>query len=494
MIDKTTFPDPVYKDTVLAPLFEGAKAHFVPAIRAINQAHLVMLHETGILNSKTSSAIADALNDIDATIDVPSLTYTGEVEDYFFLVESELKKRLGADVAGALHTARSRNDMDHTVFKIVLTNRVDTLLAAGHALANAVIETAEREKSTLIVAYTHGQPAQPSTFGHYLSAMTEVLLRDLTRLHTARESVEKCPMGAAAITTSGFPIDRFRMAELLGFKAPLQNSYSCIAAVDYITGLYSAMKLLFLHLGRVIQDFQFWSSFEVGQLYVPNSFVQISSIMPQKRNPVPIEHLRLLSSLTVGRCDMMVNTAHNTPFTDMNDSEGEVQQAGYAAFESGGRVLQLLTAFIPALSIQSDRVAANTDAACITVTELADTLVREEDLSFRQAHEIAAKTSQSVIANNAPLGAGFTVFTIAFEDETGRKSKLPEVAYTKSVSAENFVAVRDRFGGPAPAPMEVAIKGYRAELAVLIEKTVANAAYKSNAERNLQDAFNHLTN
>ena len=113
----------------------------------------------------------------------------------------------------------------------------------------------------------------------------------------------------------------------IGFDAPLLNSYGCIASVDYITGLYSAMKLVFLHLGRLIQDLGFWSAFEVGQLYVPNSLVQVSSIMPQKRNPVPIEHLRHLASVTAFRCDMVVNTMHNTPFTDMNDSEGEVQQA-----------------------------------------------------------------------------------------------------------------------------------------------------------------------
>ncbi|MGR3291833.1 MAG: argininosuccinate lyase, partial [Paracoccaceae bacterium] len=363
----------------MARFFEGVKAHFVPSICAINQAHLVMLQDCGILDPQTATAIADALQDIDQTIDVAALTYTGEVEDYFFLVEAELKQRIGADRAGALHTARSRNDMDHTVFKMVLTERVDALLALGNQLAAALIDTADREKETLIVAYTHGQPAQPSTFGHYLSAVVEVLLRDLSRISEARSGLEKCPMGAAGITTTGFKIDRARVAELLGFSAPQQNSYACIAAADYVTGLYSALKLLFLHLGRVIQDFQFWSAFEVGQLYVPNSLVQISSIMPQKRNPVPIEHLRLLSSLTVGRCDMMVNTMHNTPFTDMNDSEGEVQQAGYGAFESGSRVLELLTAFIPAVSIRTDRVRENTDASCITVTELADTLVRDEN-------------------------------------------------------------------------------------------------------------------
>src|SRR5690606_34185927 len=139
-----------------------------------------------------------------------------------------------------------------------------------------------------------------------------------------------------------FPIDRARMADLLGFSEPLRNSYGCIASVDYVTGLYSAMKLTFLHLGRLIQDMQFWSAFEVGQLHVPGSLVQISSIMPQKRNPVPIEHLRHLASMTCGRADAVINTMHNTPFTDMNDSEGEVQVAGYAAFQSGARVLDLL--------------------------------------------------------------------------------------------------------------------------------------------------------
>ena len=477
---------------MLAPLFEGAKINFTGAIRAINQAHLVMLAETQILSTPDTAKIAAALHDIDENIDIQELTYTGEHEDYFFLVEAELKKRLGADLAGALHTARSRNDMDHTVFKMVLTKRLGGLLDLGHGLAQALIDTAEREQATLIVAYTHGQPAQPSTFGHYLAAVTEVLLRDLERLHTARQQLQKCPMGAAAITTTGFPIDRHRMAELLGFDAPLQNSYSCIAAVDYVTALYSAIKLTFLHLGRVVQDFQFWSAFEVGQLYVPNSFVQISSIMPQKRNPVPIEHLRLLSSLTVGRCDTIVNTMHNTPFTDMNDSEGEVQQAGYSAFESGARVLELLAALIPALSINAVKVAANIDASCITVTELADTLVRVEGLSFRQAHEIAAITSRAVIEAGAPLASGYAAFCSAYAAEAGKQSSLSETGFVQAVTAENFVAVRDRFGGPAKAPMQAAITGYRETLAELKSQSANNAAKHQQAAKALQCAFDGL--
>jgi len=482
MKDKTKFPDPSYKETVLAPLFEGAKLHFSKAVRDINHAHLIMLTQTKIISKIDAGKIAKALSDIDAELDIDALEYTGEYEDYFFLIEAELNQRLGPDLAGALHTARSRNDMDHTVFKTVLAQRLDQFLTLSHTLAQALIDTSEREMDTLIIAYTHGQPAQPSTFGHYLAGVIEVLLRDIERLHGARKLLQKCPMGAAAITTSGFPVDRHMMANLLGFSEPLQNSYSCIAAVDYVTGLYSAIKLMFLHLGRVVQDFQFWSAFEVGQLFVPNSFVQISSIMPQKRNPVPIEHLRLLSSLTIGHCDTIINTMHNTPFTDMNDSEGEVQQAGYSAFNTGARVLKLLEAFVPALTINHNAVVNNINASCITVTELADALVREDGISFRQAHLIAAKTAQDVIAKGQALSSGYSSFSDAFQTETSRTSTLDKSGFQHFVSPENFVAVRNRYGGPANAPMKDAIAGYRTKLSKFVRRSTKYETNRLNAE------------
>ncbi len=319
-----------------------------------------------------------------------------------------------------------------------------------------------------------------------------MLLRDIERLQAARANIDHCPMGAAAITTSGFPIDRGRMADLLGFSEPLRNSYGCIASVDYLTGLYSPMKLTFLHLGRFIQDMQFWSAFEVGQLHVPGSLVQISSIMPQKRNPVPIEHLRHLASMTCGRADAVINTMHNTPFTDMNDSEGEVQVAGYSAFQSGARVLDLLAALISVVSIDGERVAKNIDAACITVTELADTLVRRENLSFRQAHEIAAATARAVIADGKPLGEGFDAFSKAFNELSGRDSTLDPAAYSEAVSARHFVAVRERFGGPGPDAMNEALQTYRATLTRLSEQQAADLARAEKAGAALDAAFGAL--
>lgn len=491
--DHSVFPDPVYKETVLRPLFDGAKTHHVAGFRRIDRAHLVMLAETGILPGEAASAIAGALVAIEAGVDPATLTYTGAVEDYFFLTESELKSRLGPDLGGRLHTARSRNDIDHTLFKLALKPRIDALLADARALLAAMVAKADKDRATLIVAYTHGQPAQPTTFGHYLSAAIEVLIRDIERIEAARAVVDLSSMGAAAITTSGFPIDRARVAALLGFAAPQRNSYSCIAAVDYITATYSALELMFLHLGRLVQDFQFWTAFEVGQLHVPNALVQISSIMPQKRNPVPIEHLRHLSSQTVGRARVMLDIVHNTPFTDMNDSEGESQEAGYQAFATAGRVLPLLAALIAQVEVDPARVRANIDRSCITITELADSLVRREDLSFRQAHEIAADTARAVVAAKTSLTeGGFAPFRTAFAHHTGRESALDAAAFAEIVSPGHFVAVRDRFGGPAPAPMAEALAAYSDTLAALDARAQSRLDHEARASAALDAAFTAL--
>lgn len=491
--DKSVFPDPVYKQTVLAPLFDGAKDHHVAGFRAIDRAHLVMLVETGILNAEQGRDIARALDSIDAEVDPTNLVYTGEVEDFFFLIEKELKKRVGPDLGGRLHTARSRNDIDHTLFKLGLRERLNMLIGKALTLHRTLTDAAEREKATLIVAYTHGQPAQPTTFGHYLAAIIEFVGRDIERLLEAYRIVDLSPMGAAAITTTGFPTDRARVAELLGFAAPLQNSYSCIAGVDYITATYSAIELMFLHLGRPIQDFQVWTSFEVGQIYVPNSLVQISSIMPQKRNPVPIEHLRHLASQTYGRAQAMLTVMHNTPFTDMNDSEGETQSMGYQAFESAYRVLDLLAALVSQIRIDPARVMQNIRRSCITITELADSLVRREGLSFREGHEIAAAVAKSVVAEGGDLVSdGYGPFTEAFAKATGRASTLDATTFAELVSPEYFVAVRTRFGGPAPEPLAAAIASYRQDTSRLAEQYENLLRRQADAARMLKTRFDAL--
>ncbi|SDR56554.1 argininosuccinate lyase [Rhizobiales bacterium GAS113] len=486
--DTTEFPDPVYKDTVLVPLFDDAKTQHAGDLDRINRAQAVMLHEVGLLDLDHARALMRGLVEISRSLDPEKLVYDGSVEDLFFLIENELIGRVGKDIAGRLHTGRSRNDIDHTLFKMSLKRELDGLLKRSLRLLGALIDKAEAESASLIIAYTHGQPAQPGTFGHYLGAMIEVLIRDIERVLAARRVVDLCSMGAAAITTSGFPLDRRRMAELLGFSAAQENSYGCIAAADYVTSAYSALQLIFLHLGRPIQDLQFWTSFEVAQLYVPNAFVQISSIMPQKRNPVPIEHLRHLASQVVGRAGAMLTVVHNTPFTDINDIEGETQSFGYGAFRTAARVLDLLTALVPALSVRQDRVDRNSRKSCITITELADSLVRIEGISFRQAHHVAAAVARAVVGVDGELAVdGYAPFVAAFAAEAGRASRIDRERFVEIVSARHFVEVRSNFGGPAPDPMARALAKYRSEMARFEDEHQANADREAAAIRRLDE-------
>jgi argininosuccinate lyase len=456
------FPARVYKDTVLAPLFEGVKRHHWRYQMEINQASAVLLAECGILTDAEASAILKALDDVLRTIDLDTLTYTGEHEDFFYYVESELIRRLGVDIAGKLHTGRSRNDIDHTVFKLALKERLSSLLAAHVATIEALLDVAERERDTIVVAYTHGQPAQPTTYGHYLAAFVELSLRDTERLLQAAKSVDLCSMGAAAITTSGFGLDRARMAKLLGFTEAQENSYGAIAAADYATGVYSAMKLLFLHAGRFVQDLNAWTGFEIGHLRVPDAFVQVSSIMPQKRNPVPVEHLRLMASLGAARCEAVLTAVHNTPFTDMNDSEGEVQIAGYEAFDTAHRMLALLGGLVAAVEVNGERVRRHIDESGITLAELADSLVRTEAISFRQAHDVASRLARRMIDGGTTISAlPYPVFEEIFAAAIGRPAKLGEADFRRFTTPEHFIAMRTMQGGPAPAPLAASFARYR---------------------------------
>jgi len=360
------------------------------------------------------------------------------------------------------------------------------LLTAHAAMIQTLLAVAEDERATIVVAYTHGQPAQPTTYGHYLAAFIELSLRDMDRLLHAAATVDMSSMGAAAITTSGFGLDRARMAEVLGFAKAQENSYGCIAAADYATGVYAALKLLFIHAGRFVQDLNTWTGFEIGHLHVPDAFVQISSIMPQKRNPVPVEHLRLMASLGAARCEAVLTAVHNTPFTDMNDSEGEVQIAGYEAFDTARRFIALLAGLLAAVRIDAAKVRRHIDEAGITLAELADSLVRTEAISFRQAHEVASKLARRMIDAGMTLSSvPFTAFQEIFAATLGRPARIDESDLRSFTTPEHFIAMRTMFGGPAPSALAESFRRYRLDLATRRAAIDAFAARKRDAGSSL---------
>ena len=244
----------------------------------------------------------------------------------------KLSQRLcGRAVAGAMHTARSRNDIDITQYRMCLRVGNSRHRAQLNAAREVLLDLAAPHIShTLMPAYTHTQPAQPITFAHYLLAVIELMGRDERRLQAAFATVNRCPLGACAISTTGFPIDREFTAELLGFEGLQLNSYGAIAATDYLTETAGAIATAMLNLGRVTQDFLLWWTAEFGFLRLSDAWVQISSIMPQKRNPVPFEHVRMLASKTLAQAQGIFTCLHNTPFGDINDAEDDLQPLVFA--------------------------------------------------------------------------------------------------------------------------------------------------------------------
>jgi argininosuccinate lyase len=274
----------------------------------------------------------------------------------------------------------------------------------------------------------------------------------MTRLMAALEDVNSCPMGAAAITTSGFNLDRDRVAALLGFSGIVENSYGAIANVDYITASYASIRLGCIHLGRLVQDLVTWTGFEVSQIDVADGFVQISSIMPQKRNPVPLEHLRLKFSLAAGGADQIVQTMHNTPFADMNDSERETQAAGFQVFDRLDHALPLLGSFVEAMKTNRASIESRIQASMATITELADTLVRSEGIGFRAAHHIASKLAREALSHRIGFDElPWDLFVRTFEEFVGRPPHVERDVLVSATSPENFVAVREMPGGAGAA-------------------------------------------
>ena len=247
------FPAAVYAESVLAPDFEVYKAHFSEELHQINLAHGIMLFEQGLLSSEEVRLMLVALKAIHTEKHWAKQSFDGSFEDLFFLVERELGSRIGGDTAGRLHTGRSRNDMEHTMFRMQLRQHLLELIAQYSGLVQKVMDRATEGRQEIVLLYTHGQPAQVSVLGHYLGAAMEFMLRDLNRIIAAMKDVNLCPMGAAAITTSGSALNRHRVSELLGFPEIVETSYGTIANIDHITGCYSALRLSCSHPAPTVQ-------------------------------------------------------------------------------------------------------------------------------------------------------------------------------------------------------------------------------------------------
>ncbi len=439
--------DPQYIHHVLNQNFEDAKVLFLTPLMAIHYGHLVMLADRGIVSASEARILRDGLDSISVT-DIRTTPYDDACEDLFFLVERLLVNACGEDVAGRLHTARSRNDIDMTMYRMRQREFIVALTSATVELRSALIELARRHRETLFAAHTHTQPAQPTTIAHYLLGVIEQLERDATRLQAAYVSTNRNPLGACAITGTGFPIDRQMTSDLLGFDGPTGNTYGSIATVDYLLESVSASAVTLAGLGRFVQDLLLWCTMEFGYLRLAEGFVQSSSIMPQKRNPVALEHARAIGSKALGQAIAIVLSVHNTPFGDIVDTEDDLQPLVATMFRDALRAVTLVGAAMKTAEFDVARLESRAAEGGTTLTELADHLVRQHGIPFKQAHTIAGGLLKAHRERpGGPLGA---MLATVSGDLLGAPLEYTDAQIAEILSPRHFVNVRKTLGGPAP--------------------------------------------
>jgi argininosuccinate lyase len=439
--------DPEYVSQVLNDNFEDAKALFLSPLISIHYAHLVMLADRGIITPAAAHAIREGLDSISVSA-VRRTPYDGTCEDLYSHIDRLLVGACGADAAGRLHTARSRNDIDMTMYRIRQREGIISLTSACIELRRVLIELGSRHRTSVFAAHTHTQPAQPTTLAHYLLGVIEQLERDVHRLRAAHASTNRCPLGSCAITGTGFPIDRQLTSDLLGFDGPTGNTYGSIATVDYLLESASAAAVSMAGLGRFVQDLLLWCTAEFGYLRLADGFVQTSTIMPQKRNPVALEHARAIGSKALGQVSAIMLSVHNTPFGDIVDTEDDLQPLVAAMFRDAVRAVTLVGSAMRDAEFDLARMSSRAGDGGTTMTELADHLVRVRGVPFRTAHAIAGQVLE-VRRANPDRSPSATLREVSFE-ALGSPLEFSDDEIADVLNPRHFVEVRTTLGGPSP--------------------------------------------
>jgi len=425
------FPAAVYAETVLSVNFDDAQRYFLDPLLEIHYAHILMLARRGIVPVPVARKCLEGLDSLDRA-ELALATYDGKYEDLFFYVEAALERACGVENAGHMHTARSRNDIDITQYRMRLRREILDLVSAVDALRKVLLETARAHVATVMPGYTHTQPAQPTTLAHYLLAVIEALGRDEKRLQAAFATVNRNPLGACAITTTGFPIDRQLTTELLGFEGLQLNSFGAIAATDYILETAGAVATTMVNIGKATQDFLLWSTAEFG-------------------------YLRLIASKALGQAQAVFIASHNTPFGDIVDSEDDLQPLVFNMTADALRALHLLAGVVAGCEVNVARMAERANADFLSVTELADTLVRSDPMSFHDAHHIVSAAVRALHGHYSAEAMVDAVLAV-------QPLRASREVLLKALDPVNFVAIRRIPGGPALEPVSAAIRETEAEI------------------------------
>ncbi|HEY8194807.1 MAG TPA: argininosuccinate lyase, partial [Hyphomicrobium sp.] len=399
------------------------------------------LAEAGIITKADAREIAKGLDQIQAEIEAGTFKFSHALEDVHMNVESRLKEMIGA-AAGRLHTARSRNDQVATDFRLYVRDAVDGIDEALERVQQALAEKAEAHAATVMPGFTHLQPAQPVTFGHHLLAYVEMIGRDRSRFADARKRLNECPLGSAALAGTSFPIDRKKTAEALGFDRPMANSLDGVSDRDFALETLAAATITAVHFSRLAEEIVIWMTPQFGFVKLSDRFTTGSSIMPQKRNPDAAELARAKVGRIAAAFQGLVIVMKGLPLAYSKDMQ-EDKETTFDAFASLRLVMAAMAGMIADLEPVPDVMRAAAGRGYSTATDLADWLVKELKMPFRDAHHVTG----SIVKAAEAKGVDLDQLSLA-------EMQTIEPRITKAVfsvlSVENSVKSRTSYGGTAP--------------------------------------------
>ncbi|MCA0204078.1 MAG: argininosuccinate lyase [Proteobacteria bacterium] len=421
-----------------------------------SRAHAAMLAATGIITKADHAAIDAGLQQVKDEIEAGNFQFKTALEDIHMNVESRLKEIIG-EPAGRLHTARSRNDQVAVDFRLWVRDQCDAAIAGIDRLMRAFLTQAEAGAAWVMPGFTHLQTAQPVTWGHHMLAYVEMLARDKSRFQDARKRMNECPLGAAALAGTSFPIDRHMTAAALGFDRPTANSLDSTSDRDFALEFLAAASICAMHLSRFAEELVIWSSAQFRFVRLSDSFTTGSSIMPQKKNPDAAELLRAKVGRILGATVALFMVMKGLPLTYSKDMQEDKEQV-FDAADNLMLGLAAMEGMVKDMNANREVLAAAAASGFSTATDLADWLVRSLNLPFRDAHHVTG----SLVALAEKKGCDLPDLTLA-EMQTGHPGITQEVYSVLGV--DNSVRSRVSYGGTAPSNVEAQVARWKEALA-----------------------------
>jgi argininosuccinate lyase len=421
-----------------------------------SRAHCRMLAARGIIARADAEAILGGLDAIEGEIRAGTFPFRDQFEDIHMNVEARLAELIG-EPSGRLHTARSRNDQVATDFRLWVRDACDRQVEQLKGLQRGLLARAEQHAADLMPGFTHLQTAQPVTFGHHLMAYVEMFGRDASRFRDARARMNECPLGAAALAGSPFPIDRHQTAAGLGFDRPTANSLDSVSARDFALEALSAASITATHLSRLAEEIVLWTTPMFGFIKLTDAFTTGSSIMPQKKNPDAAELIRAKVGRILGSLTTLTVVMKGLPLAYSKDMQ-EDKVPTFEAFDALELSLLAMAGMVADLTPNTENMAKAAGAGFSTATDLADWLVRTLNMPFRDAHHVtgsAVKTAE---------GLGVDLADLSLEQFQAIESRITQDVYAVLTPAAS-AASRMSYGGTAPAQVRAQIARWKELLA-----------------------------